>query len=198
MRQILQTPMYRFLIVLTAAAAIGLQGWRTLFNNFAVDIAQMQGHHVGLIQSVREVPGLLALLAVYVLLLLMREQRLAALSILIMGIGVGATGLFPSFAGLTLTTLVMSFGFHYFETANRSLTLQYFDAATAPWVLGRQRSIAAAANIAVGLAIYLSAGHLAYRSQFLAVGLLLAVVGLWAAVQNPAATPPVPQHRRMI
>jgi hypothetical protein len=49
--------MYRYLLVLTVASAIGLQGWRTLFNNFAVEVAGLDGHQVGIIQSVREIPG---------------------------------------------------------------------------------------------------------------------------------------------
>ena len=145
--------MYRYLLVLTVASAIGLQGWRTLFNNFAVEVAGLDGHQVGIIQSVREIPGFLALLVVYVLLV-MREHRLSALSILCLAVGVGLTGLMPSMAGLVVTTLIMSFGFHYYETTNQSLTLQYFDQATAPIVFGRQRSYAAATNIVVGLAIY--------------------------------------------
>ena len=57
-------PMYRYLIVFTVCSSMGLQTWLTLFNNFAVDIAGLDGHHVGVIQSVREIPGFLALLAV--------------------------------------------------------------------------------------------------------------------------------------
>ena len=93
----------------------------------------------------------LSLLVVYVLLVV-KEHKLSALSVLILGIGVTVTGLLPSFYGLIFTTLIMSFGFHYFETTNQSLTLQYFDQATAPVVFGRQRSYAAASSIAVGLA----------------------------------------------
>jgi hypothetical protein len=152
-RAVGKDPMYRYLLVLTVASAIGLQGWRTLFNNFAVEIAGLNGSQVGIIQSVREIPGFLALLVVYVLLV-MREHRLSAVSILCLGVGVGITGLMPTMGGIVVTTLIMSFGFHYYETTNQSLTLQYFDKATAPIVFGRQRSYAAATNIAVGLAIY--------------------------------------------
>ena len=49
----------------------------------------------------------------------------------------------------------MSFGFHYFETTNQSLTLQYFSTATSPLVFGRLRSLAAATSIVVGLLIFL-------------------------------------------
>jgi hypothetical protein len=64
-----------------------------------------------------------------------------------------ATGLFPSYFGLVFTTLIMSFGFHYFDTTCDSLTLQYFDAKTSPWVFGKLSSLAAITNIGVGILI---------------------------------------------
>lgn len=190
-------PMYRFLLVLTIASALGLQGWRTLFNNFAVEAAGLDGSQVGIIQSVREIPGFLALLAVYALMVL-REHRLSALSILTLGIGVGITGLMPSMGGLVLTTLIMSFGFHYYETTNQSLTLQYFDPGTAPVVFGRQRSYAAATNIAVGLAIYAMAFFLPYLAMYLIMGVALCAMGLWGFRQNPARENLPLQRRRMV
>jgi hypothetical protein len=197
MGRVTRTPMYRFLIVLTISSAIGLQAWRTLFNNFAVEVAGLDGQQIGIIQSVREIPGFLALLAVYVLLI-MKEHRLSALSILLLGVGVAATGAFPSYAGLTLTTLLMSFGFHYYETTNQSLTLQYFDQSASPYVFGRQRAAAAASNIAIGVLIYVLSGILPYGRIYLLVGMLVAAVGLWGWHQNPEAGRPVIQFKRMI
>ena len=190
-------PMYRFLIVLTIASAIGLQGWRTLFNNFAVEVAGLNGAQVGLVQSVREIPGFLALLAIYVMLI-MREHRLSALSILFLGLGVGATGLLPTFSGVVFTTLVMSFGFHYYETTNQSLTLQYFDHDAAPIVFGRQRSYAAATNIVVGAVIYILSAMLSYPQIYLLLGLLLVLTALWGFRQQPTRPNLAPQHKRMI
>ena len=86
-----QRPMLRFLLVLSVASMVGLQGWRTLLNNFAVEWANLDGNHMGIIHSVREIPGFLALLAVWVMLVI-REHRLSALSILVLGAGVGVTG----------------------------------------------------------------------------------------------------------
>ena len=160
-----QRPMLRFLLVLSVASMVGLQVWRTLINNFAVEWANLDGSHIGVIQSVREIPGFLALLAIYVMLII-REHKLSALSILILGIGVGGTGYFPSFAGITFTTLLMSFGFHYYETTNQSLTLQYFDQATAPLVLGSVRSLSAATNVVVGIAVFFMSMTLDYRLFF--------------------------------
>jgi hypothetical protein len=189
--------MYRYLMVLTIASAVGLQGWRTLFDNFSVRVVGLDGSHIGIIQSVREIPGFLALLVVFVMLLL-REHRISSLSIATMGIGVGLVGFFPSFAGVIVTTLIVSFGFHYFETTNQSLTLQYFDLKTAPLVFGRQRSYAAAANVAVGIFIFFVAPVLSYTQIYVIVGALLVAVGIWSLTKNPSDSSVVLQRKRMI
>ncbi|MBU1003725.1 MAG: MFS transporter [Proteobacteria bacterium] len=188
---------YLFLLVLTVASTVGLQGWRTLINNFAVEAAGLDGLGMGVVQSVREVPGFLSLLVVY-LLLVIREQRLAALSVLIMGVGVAATGLFPSVWGLAFTTLIMSFGFHYFETCNQSLTLQHFDRATAPMVFGRLRGVASVGNLVIGAAIFLLSPYLEYAQLFALVGIVVALVGAALLWFNPRDTETQPQRKTMV
>jgi len=190
-------PMYRYLIVFTVCSTMGLQTWLTLFNNFAVDVAGLGGNHIGVIQSVREIPGFLALLAVFVIMLI-KEHRVSALSIIILGLGLAVTGWFPSYAGLLATTLVMSFGFHYFETTNMSLTLQYFDKGTSPWVFGKQRSFAAASNIAVGILIYILAFLMNFAGIYLLIGALIVAAGVWGLLQDPSNKTLVPQHKKMI
>ena len=189
--------MYLYLIILTISSTVGLQVWRTLFNNFAVEVAGLDGNHVGMIQSVREIPGFLALLAIYAILVI-KEHRLSALSILVLGIGVAVTGLFPSYLGLLLTTLLMSFGFHYYETTNMSLTLQYFDKGTSPWVFGKQRSFAAASSIAVGILIYFLAFLLNYTQIYLSLGGLIIAAAMWGFMQNPTGQSVIPQRKKMI
>src|SRR5690242_9866308 len=109
-----QRAMLRFLVVLTAASTIGLQGYTILFNNFAAELVHLDGSQVGIVQSVREIPGLLTLLLVFVLLLV-REHKLAALSVVLLGLGTAITALIPSYGWVIFTTVVMSFGFHYYE-----------------------------------------------------------------------------------
>jgi hypothetical protein len=94
------------------------------------------GWEIGVLQSVREIPGFLAFTAVF-WFMLMREQTLAYVSVLLLAVGIAATGYFPSYLGLALTTFVMSVGFHYFETANQALSLQLLPKSEAPKVLGR-------------------------------------------------------------
>jgi len=192
-----QRPMFRFLAVHTIASVVGLQAWMILFNNFAVEVAHLNGQHVGIIQSVREIPGFLALLAVFVMLLI-REHRLSSISIILLGFGTILTGFFPSFLGLLVTTLVMSFGFHYFETTNQSLTLQYFDSATSPLVFGRLRSLTAVASIIVALFIFFLDRLLDYKGIFLIIGGLVIAAGCWGLFQEPTRRDLVLQHRKMI
>ena len=189
--------MFRFLVVSTIAAYVGLQGWRTLFNNFAVEMAHLEGNQIGIIQSVREIPGFLALFAVYFLLIL-KEHKLSASSVLVLGVGLSLTGFFPTYTGLIFTTLIMSFGFHYYETTNQSLTLQYFDKTTSPWVFGKLRSFAAASNIGVGLFILGSSYFLSYKMNYLVIGGAIILVGIWGISQDPSDKEIIPQHRKMI
>jgi hypothetical protein len=197
MKTVKQNPMYQYLIVLTMASSVGLQAWLILFNNFAVEVAGLQGKHVGMIQSVREIPGFLALLAIFVIIFI-KEHRLSALSILFLGTGLAATGIFPSYPGLLLTTLITSFGYHYYETTNQSLTLQYFDKHTSPWVFGKLRSLSAASNIGIGVFIYLFASILDFTQIYLLIGVMITAAGLWGFLKDPADRNIVPQHKKMI
>ncbi len=190
-------PMYFFLMVLTISSSVGLQTWRTLFDNFSVHVVGLDGSHIGLIQSVREVPGFLALLVIFVMLLL-KEHRISSLSIVTLGLGVALTGLFPTYVGLIGTTLIMSLGFHYYETTFQSLTLQYFDQKKSPLVFGRMRSIGAASNIAVGALIFVLEPIFSFSQLYLVFGGLILLAGVWSFTHNPVKEGLVPQRKRMI
>ena len=197
MNVVTKDPMFRYLTLLTIASAVGLQTWRTLFNNFAVEIVHLEGNHIGIIQSLREVPGFLALLVIF-LIILIKEHRLSALSIITLGVGVGLTGVLPSYLGLIFTTLIMSFGFHYYETTNQSLTLQYFNHLSSPWVFGKLRSYAAATNIAVGVFIFIISYLLSYQIIYGFIGGLIVFAGIRGLKQNPTRNTVVLQHKKMI
>ena len=191
-----QRPMLRFLVIMTAASTIGLQGYTILFNNFAAEMVHLDGAKVGMIQSIREVPGLLTLLLVFVLLLV-REHRLAALSVALLGLGTAITGLFPTYSWLICTTVIMSFGFHYFESTNQSLTLQYFSTAVSPLIFGRLRALAAVSSVVAGLLVYFLGAVAKYREIYLAIGAIVLLAGLWGMFQNPTHAGIVPQRKKM-
>ena len=138
-----------FLLLLTAAAVpLSFATWQALLNNFAIERAAFGGAEMGILQSLREVPGFLAFLVVF-LLFLCREQTIAYVSLLLLGVGTLVTGWFPSVVGLYVTTVVMSLGYHYFETVHSSLCLQWIDKDKAPELLGRVIAVGAFSSIVV-------------------------------------------------
>lgn len=192
-----ETKMFLFLMILTIASFTGLQGWMILFNNFAVEKAHFTGFEMGVSQSVREIPGFLALLVVYVLIFL-KEHKVATFSILILGIGVFLTGFFPSFSGILTTTLIMSFGFHYYETINQSLTLQYFGTQQSPIVFGRLRSIAAVTSILIGIVVYFLSKKFDYHISYAIIGSFVMLLGVSSFLLNPEDLTKPHQTKKMI
>ncbi len=140
------------LILMACAMAVSLHGWFTLLNNFAVERAAFTGKEIGLLQSIREVPGFLSFLVVF-LLPFVREQNLAFLSLAMLGIGTAITGLFPTELALYATTFLMSTGFHYYEAMNQSMTLQLIDKSEAPLHLAQQLKAASIGTLGIFIVI---------------------------------------------
>ena len=123
------------LFLFATAMPISFAIWAALLNNFVVEVAKFSGVEIGWLQTVREIPGFLAVGVIF-FLFWCREQNLAILALIALGIATAATGFFPSFVGLLITTVIGSFGFHYFETVNQSLQLQWIPKQNAPWIIG--------------------------------------------------------------
>jgi len=189
--------MYLYILLLSMCATGGLQATRILFDNFAVHVVHLNGNHIGMIQSIREVPGFLSLFVIYILFII-KEHRIASLSVLILGAGIALTGFFPTYFGLIFTTLIMSFGFHYFETTNQSLTLQYFDTNEAPLVFGRLRSLSSACNISISIFFLIIGPFFSFNSLYLFFGLTIMILALSTWRLHPEKKNIVPQHRKMI
>ena len=134
------------LVLMSIAMPVAFHVWSALLNNFVVERAAFTGIEIGILQSLREVPGFLAFTAVFVLLVL-KEQTFAVLALALLGLGVALTGFFPTEYGLYFTTVLMSVGFHYFETLKQSLSLQWFSRQEAPQMLGRLIAVGAITSL---------------------------------------------------
>jgi hypothetical protein len=189
--------MYRYLMILGICANAGLQGWTSLFTNFAKEVVGVNGFEIGLSQAVREIPGFLSFAAIY-LLFVFKEHRLSAWSVVVLGIGTGITGIFTSFGGLLTTTFVMSVGFHFFETTNKSLTVQYFNTTESPVVFARMRGYTALANILVGFIIWALSFFLPYMYTFLLLGIAITFSGISMLFSNPAKEEIPFQHKKLV
>lgn len=155
----------------------GFQLWRSLFNNFAVQELGVRADQIGLIQSIREIPGLLGF-SVGLLALLLTEMRIAGLSIVLMGIGIGLTGTANGLLSLVVSTLVMSVGFHFFMPCNLSAVLMLVGEDEAPRTLGRLSSLNALCAVISAGVVFLTINSLGFRTLYYAVGALVVAGGL--------------------
>ena len=112
------------LVLMSVAMPVAFSTWSALLNNFVVERAAFTGVEIGILQSLREVPGFLAFTTIFVLLII-KEQPFAVVALAILGVGVALAGFFPTAIGLYCTTVLMSTGFHYFEVVKQSLALQW-------------------------------------------------------------------------
>ncbi len=188
-----------FLMVLAFLNWFGYASWSALLNNFAKEAAGFTGQDIGILQSVREIPGFLAFTAI-ILFWIMREQMLAYLSLLALGLGVALTGYFPSLGGLLLTTTIMSLGFHYYETAQQSLQLQLLPKAEAPRLLGKIAGASAVAQLLAfgSIALIWRLWQPSYAHVFLGAGLLTMGLTVAAMLLFPRFQGAVPQNKGFV
>jgi len=187
------------LFLMAFAMPMAFSTWMALLNNFVVEAAGFTGVEIGWLHSVREIPGFLAI-GVILIILYMREQRLALLSLLMMGVASGVTAWFPSFTGLLLTTLIASIGFHYYETVAQSLQLQWIDKDKAPQTLGWIVGIGSAGSLfAYGLLVLTwKTFELSHSFVYLASGGITAAIAVFCWCAYPQFEAPHPQRKTMV
>jgi hypothetical protein len=188
-----------FLLAMAFIMPLVFSVWMVLLNNFVIEKAQFTGVEIGILQSLREIPGFLAFTVIY-LLLFIKEQKLAIISLVVTATGVGLTGYFPTVFGLYITTVLMSIGFHYFETVNQSLTLQWIKKENTAHFMGRMLSAKAAASLLAFSSIWLLMEQFYWSYQatytlFGSLGLLFTLCLVFAFKQFPVK---VEQEKKLI
>lgn len=187
------------LLLMSMAVWFGLSLWMVLINNFAHEVAGFDGSDIGWLQSVREIPGFLAFLVIIVIRFI-PEQRLAMISLAALGAATMVTSEFPSFWGLLLTTFIGSMGFHYFETVNQSLQLQWLTKERAPQALGwivamsSVGSLIAYASVAVGGQVF----NLGYDTFYWVGGGMTVGLAALCWFGFPEFRAPVEQNKHMV
>ena len=187
------------LILMSIATPIAFGGWSALLNNFAVERANFTGVEIGILQSIREIPGFLAFTVVFVLLVI-KEQSFSAIALALMGLGVSIAGYFPTTYGLYFTTIVMSTGFHYFETIKNSLSLQWLSKEEAPQILGRLIAVGSITSLILYAAIwiFLEIFNIDYVYIFLICGIICIGIAFYLQVSFPIFEPKNTQHKNII
>jgi len=187
------------LFLMAFAVPLSFSAWQALLNNFAIERAAFTGREMGILQSLREVPGFLAFGVVFVLLLI-REQSLALLALLLLGLGTALTGFFPSVLGLYCTTVLMSLGFHYYETMQTSLAQQWIPKERAAETFGRLIAVGSFSAIIVFVLIWLATNlfNLDYRWLYLAFGGMTVAIAVISRFLFPMFPQHTVQHKHMV
>ncbi|MGE6651263.1 MFS transporter [Shewanella colwelliana] len=189
----------KLLLWMTFIMSLVFSVWQVLLNNFVIERANFTGAEIGVLQSLREVPGFLAFTAIFILLLL-KEQTFALLSLALLTIGVAVTGFFPQVIGLYVTTVLMSVGFHYFETINQSLTLQWVDKSETAGFFGKALAWRSAAALLGYGSIWLIMSwlQLDYQWMYAIIGVLGLIMVLTLVIYFPQYPQGEVQHKKII
>jgi hypothetical protein len=187
------------LFLMAAAMPVAFATWSALLNNFVIEAADFDGSDIGWLHTVREIPGFLAI-GVIALIIFIREQVLGLVSLAMLGVATALTAQFPSLGGILTITLLSSIGFHYYETVNQSLQLQWIDKLRAPKVLGWLVAAGSGATLVAYLLIVMTweALGLTYNTVYMLAGGFTAVVAGICLFAYPQFEAPNPQVKRMV
>ncbi len=187
------------LFLMAMAMPVAFATWSALLNNFVIEAAGFDGSDIGWLHTVREVPGFLAI-GVIAILIFVREQTLALVALGLLGVATALTAQFPSMGGILTITMLSSIGFHYFETVNQSLQLQWLPKDRAPQMLGWIVSAGAGATLIAYLAIVLTweSLELSYDFVYIVSGGFTALVALYCWIAFPSFRAPHPQTKSFV
>lgn len=181
------------------AMPIAFSTWAALLNNFVIEAASFDGADIGWLHTVREIPGFLAV-GVIAIIMFMREQVLGMVSLIMLGVATALTAQFPSLGGILTLTMLSSIGFHYYETVNQSLQLQWIEKDRAPQTIGWLMATGSAATLVVYLIIMFTWDRfgLSYNIVYMVSGSITAVIAFVALVAYPQFEAPNPQLKKMV
>ena len=184
--------LFRTLALANFLLYFGFEIWQDTFNNFAVELLGVSASQIGLLQSLREIPGLMGFVMAF-LVLWLSEMRVMSISVLLLGVGLVVGGQAHGLGVLIAGTMITSTGFHFFYPSNASVVLMGTDQQEGPKMLGRLRGVSAAAAVVATLAIFVLVKGLhigpvnipawGYRKLLMVTGVLV-IAGSFLALRN--------------
>ena len=187
------------LFLMALAMPIAFNTWSALLNNFVIEVGGFDGADIGLLHTIREIPGFLAV-GVIAIIIFMREQVLGLVSLILLGVATAVTAWFPSMGGILAITMLSSIGFHYYETVSQSLQLQWLKIEDAPRMLGWLMAAGSLATLVAYLAIMAlwETLNLSYNIVYLAGGGVTVAIAIFAMLAYPQFEAPTPQNKKMV
>jgi hypothetical protein len=141
---------------LTFLFSFGFAVYMGVFQNFLRDRFSADAMMLGRLESLREVPGLLAALTAGTLAAL-AESRVAALGLLITAVGIALTGVVSGFGAVLAVTIFWSVGFHLYASMGPAITLTLAQGQESGRHLGRMQAVGSVATpVALGVALLMA------------------------------------------
>ena len=187
------------LFVMAAAMPVAFSTWYALLNNFVVEVASFDGADIGLLHTIREIPGFFAVGVIFIIIFV-REQVLGLVSLVLLGTATAFTAWFPQMGGILVLTMLSSIGFHYYETVNQSLQLQWIPKHRAPQLLGWLLAMGSAASlVAFGVIVVTWEWlNLSFNFAYMVSGGMTAGIAIFCILFYPQFQSPTPQHKSLI
>ena len=187
------------LLLMAIAQPVSFSTWSALLNNFVIEEVGFNGSDIGWLHTIREVPGFLAV-GVIAIIIFVREQVLGLIALILLGIATAITAWYPSMGGILTITMLSSIGFHYFETVNQSLQLQWIEKSKAPKILGWIMAAGFAATlISYGLLVFSwKTFNLNFNFVYLVSGIFTVLVALFCIIFYPQFNSPTTQNKKII
>lgn len=183
-----KTPVGRgsiLLAAMTLAFGLSMNTSNAVTTNYFADVLHFTGPQFGYITAIREIPGLLLIL-ITALLYRMSQQRLTALALVVLAVGVGGYALATDFRTVLPWVVLGSLGFHTVLQTQVSLGMTLSGEAHSGRVLGAMAGVGQAGalvGMAAVLLLFLRWTDL-YAEVYVACG-VIALLGAAAVVGFP-------------
>lgn len=157
--------------------ATGIQG--TIYTNFLVEDIGIEAHQLGVLESIREIPGLLTAFILGALLRL-AEPLLAGASLILVSLGFGAYYFVRGLPDLIAFSFLWSLGLHCWMPLRSSMILELSEPSSEGKRLGQMNSVGFAAATASMFMVFVASTWLSmsFRSLFLAAASMALLGGL--------------------
>ena len=158
----------------------GFSIYAGVFQNFLRDNLHAGPTDLGSLESLREIPGLLAALMAGTLAAL-AEARIAGLGLIVTSIGIGISGMATRFWPLASITVFWSIGFHLYASVASAITLALAQGQEGGKHLGRMSAVGSTATLlALGISSCGSklAPDLSYNVYFAVAGISIFASGV--------------------
>ncbi len=163
----------RLLAFTTFCVAFGFGAYFSTFNNFAVEALNLKPHQLGILESLREVPGFLIVL-VAALTMRVPEPILATMALSLLAFGLGGYYVVDDVPSLIMFSLVWSIGLHAWMPIQPSMVLSLADEHSKGRRLGQLGAIGALGTICGMALVFLGGSLIGFRNIFVIAGAIVA------------------------